>query len=120
MRVRRVQNARMQHIWLLKLSRGDRRTCHKWTCIYPALLLSHHMGASYLACVLMFCVGNITSTGFIVFVIHKLMYQAAVVFCTKGFSSNKLSKSFIFSKILSLCLSGPSIRTCENHTMLVV
>ena len=46
MRVRRVQNARIQHIWLLKLSRVDRRTCDKWTCVYPALLLSHHMGAS--------------------------------------------------------------------------
>src|SRR5579859_7551680 len=98
-RMGRVQDASVQHSWLLKLSRINRRARHKWARVHAPLLLADHARPRQLTGALVFSISDIASTRFVVGVIHNAYYAAIVLSsqCTIA-SSGASAISFFFCK----------------------
>src|SRR5258708_33274175 len=61
----------MQHIGLFKFGSIEGSACDEGPCIYTPLLLSNNAGASLLACLLVFRIGDVASAGFVVVISHQ-------------------------------------------------
>ena len=69
----------MQHLRLFKFIRVNRRACDERSCIYAPFFLPNNASACYLARLLMYGVGSVACTGFIVFVAHRFVSYSQIL-----------------------------------------